>query len=138
MRQTTILNHTAWIWIWMTKSPGVTSDGNFSSYLIKRSGYGRLFICFYPPFFQKLADRLDWLCPVGSTLHFRPLKMTRNGCISFYQSSMNSSYHQKLHLVFCHSDPDSRSVEIFNSKIKSSDWLFGTFFWSQIVKTFWD
>ena len=35
--------HTAWIWIWMTKRPGVTSDGNFSSYLIRRSGYGWLF-----------------------------------------------------------------------------------------------
>ena len=35
--------HTAWIWIWMTKRPSVTSDGNFSSYLIKRSGYGQLF-----------------------------------------------------------------------------------------------
>ena len=29
--------HMAWIWIWMTKRPGVASDGNFSSYLIGRS-----------------------------------------------------------------------------------------------------
>ena len=35
--------HTAWIWIWMTKRPGVTSDGNFRSCLIRRSGYGWLF-----------------------------------------------------------------------------------------------
>ena len=27
----------------MTKRPDVTSDGNFSSYLIKRSGYGWLY-----------------------------------------------------------------------------------------------
>ena len=33
------LPHTAWIWIWMTKRPGVASDGNFSSYLISRSWY---------------------------------------------------------------------------------------------------
>ena len=39
--------------------------------------------------FQKLADWLDWPCPVGAALHFRPYKMTRNNCISFYQSSMN-------------------------------------------------
>ena len=34
--------HTAWIWIWMTKRPGVTSDGNCSC-LIRKSGYGLLF-----------------------------------------------------------------------------------------------
>ena len=34
-----ILFHIAWIWIWMTKRPGITSDGNFSSYLIGRSWY---------------------------------------------------------------------------------------------------
>ena len=28
-------------------------------------------------------------CLVSATLHFRPLRMTGNGCISFYQSSMN-------------------------------------------------
>ena len=32
--------HIAWIWIGMIKRPGVTSDGNFSSYLIRRSEYG--------------------------------------------------------------------------------------------------
>jgi len=36
-------SHTAWIWIWMTKRPGVTSDGNFSSCLIRRSEYVWLF-----------------------------------------------------------------------------------------------
>ena len=34
-----INNHRAWIWIWMTKRPGVDSDGDFSSYLISRSWY---------------------------------------------------------------------------------------------------
>ena len=62
------------------------------------------------PIFHKLADWLDWPCPVGAALHFRPQKMTGNGCISFYQLSMNQNYHQKLCLVFCHSDPDPCSV----------------------------
>ena len=31
--------HTAWIWIWMAKRQDVTSDDNFSSYLIGRSWY---------------------------------------------------------------------------------------------------
>ena len=29
--------HIAWIWIWMTKRPGIASDDNFSSYMIGRS-----------------------------------------------------------------------------------------------------
>ena len=37
-----LAKHIAWIWIGMTKRPGVTSDGNFSSYLIRRGGYGGL------------------------------------------------------------------------------------------------
>ena len=31
--------NTARIWIWMTKRPGVTCDGNFNSYLICRNWY---------------------------------------------------------------------------------------------------
>ena len=34
-----MLFHTARIWIWMTKRPGVASYGNFNSYLIGRSWY---------------------------------------------------------------------------------------------------
>ena len=37
-------------------------------------------------------------------------RLTMLGCISFYQSSINLNYHQKLCLVFCHSDPDPSSV----------------------------
>jgi hypothetical protein len=47
---------------------------------------------------------------VSPALHFHPKKMAGNGCISFYQSNMNKNYHQKLRLVFCHSDPDPSSV----------------------------
>ena len=58
--------HTAWIWIWMTKGPGITSDGNFSSYLICKSWYNHfhflpaememiLFIHFYPPLYPPLG-----------------------------------------------------------------------------------
>ena len=32
-----VLCHIAWIWIWMTKRPGITSDSNFSSWLIGHS-----------------------------------------------------------------------------------------------------
>ena len=38
------VEHTPWIWISMTKRPGVSSDGNFSSYLIRKSGHGWLFL----------------------------------------------------------------------------------------------
>ena len=34
-----IFKHIAWIWIWMTKRPCITSDGDFSSYLIGRNWY---------------------------------------------------------------------------------------------------
>ena len=37
------IHHMAWIWIWMVKRPVVASDGNFSSCLIRRSGYSWLF-----------------------------------------------------------------------------------------------
>ena len=34
-----IFKHITWIWIWMTKRPCITSDGDFSSYLIGRNWY---------------------------------------------------------------------------------------------------
>ena len=60
--------------------------------------------------FQKTADWLDWPCPISAALHFPPLKMTRNGCISFYQSIMNQNDRQNLCLVLCRSDPDPSIV----------------------------
>ena len=59
--RTDIKHHIAWIWIWMIKRPGITSDGNFSSYLIVEADttiFGHflwvemeiiLSIHFYPP-----------------------------------------------------------------------------------------
>ena len=46
--------------------------------------------------FQKLADWLDWPCPVSAALNFR--------------------------LVFCHSDPDPSSVT-YHLIVKSMFWL---------------
>ena len=68
--------------------------------------------------FQKSADWLDWPCLVSAALQFRPQKMRRNGCISFYQSIMNQNYHQNLCLVLCRSDPNPSSVK--NLSWKSS------------------
>ena len=43
--------------------------------------------------------------------------MTGNGCISFYQSSMNKNYHQKLRLVFWSFRSRSKSCGLISCQV---------------------
>ena len=89
-----INNHRAWIWIWMTKRPGVDSDGDFSSYLIGRSWYNH-----FPSFSMDGNGNNPILCGTGRLQCF--------------------SWHSDLQTVLCCRDYSQSRTKIWNVAKKS-------------------
>ena len=76
-------------------------------------------------FYQKLADWLDWPCPVSAALHFHPKINDRKWL------------YQKLRLVFCHLDPDPSNVQgigLPSLQAYGGDLISYLWLWTTVVK----
>ena len=120
--------HTAWIWIWMTKWPGASSDNGFFDHLIqKKLNFMHGLKSAILAIFQKSADWLDWPCPVSAALYFLSQDIFFYFLFSIFYFLFSISFFFKFETIFRgsiwsfgHSNYDPSSVSSLLWNVRDS------------------